>query len=51
LFDYVVLTSVNRDDLEDGGASHFAECVKEIKKEKKKDDFIRSIIDGMVPSN
>jgi len=25
--------------------------VKEIKKEKKKDDFIRSIIDGMVPSN
>ena len=32
LFDYVVLTSVNRDDLSDGGASHFAECVKEIKK-------------------
>ena len=32
LFDYVVLTSVNRDDLEDGGSSHFAECVKEIKR-------------------
>ena len=32
MFDYVVLTSVNRDDLEDGGASHFAECVKEIKR-------------------
>ena len=32
LFDYVVLTSVNRDDLDDGGASHFAECIKEIKK-------------------
>jgi len=32
LFDYVVLTSVNRDDLEDGGAGHFAECIKEIKK-------------------
>ena len=32
LFDYVVLTSVNRDDLEDGGASHFADCIKEIKK-------------------
>ena len=31
LFDYVVLTSVNRDDLSDGGASHFAECIKEIK--------------------
>ncbi len=32
LFDYVVLTSVNRDDLEDGGSSHFAECISEIKK-------------------
>lgn len=25
---YVVITSVDRDDLRDGGASHFAECVK-----------------------
>ena len=33
LFDYVVLTSVDRDDLEDGGASHFAACIREIKKE------------------
>ncbi len=32
LFDYVVLTSVNRDDLSDGGASHIANCIKEIKK-------------------
>jgi len=29
---YVVLTSVNRDDLSDGGAAHFAACVREIKK-------------------
>jgi lipoic acid synthetase len=29
---YVVLTSVNRDDLADGGAAHFAACVREIKK-------------------
>ena len=29
---YVVLTSVDRDDLEDGGAGHYAECVREIKK-------------------
>src|SRR5262245_42424380 len=29
---YVVLTSVNRDDLPDGGAGHFAACVREIKK-------------------
>ena len=29
---YVVLTSVNRDDLEDGGAEHYANTVKAIKK-------------------
>ena len=29
---YVVITSVDRDDLADGGASHYANCVKEIKK-------------------
>ncbi len=29
---YVVLTSVNRDDLPDGGAAHFAACVREIKR-------------------
>jgi lipoic acid synthetase len=28
---YVVLTSVNRDDLPDGGAAHFAACVRGIK--------------------
>jgi len=30
--EYVVITSVDRDDLDDGGASHYAECVREIKK-------------------
>uniref|UniRef100_A0A0B6ZYT6 Lipoyl synthase, mitochondrial n=1 Tax=Arion vulgaris TaxID=1028688 RepID=A0A0B6ZYT6_9EUPU len=29
--DYVVLTSVDRDDLPDGGAAHFAQTVREIK--------------------
>jgi lipoic acid synthetase len=29
--DYVVITSVDRDDLADGGASHYAACVREIK--------------------
>ncbi|EMO93087.1 lipoyl synthase [Leptospira interrogans] len=29
---HVVITSVNRDDLEDGGAAHFAKTVKEIRK-------------------
>ncbi|HXQ63272.1 MAG TPA: lipoyl synthase [Steroidobacteraceae bacterium] len=28
---YVVLTSVNRDDLDDGGASHYAACIRAIK--------------------
>ncbi|MFH4983530.1 hypothetical protein AB6A40_010239 [Gnathostoma spinigerum] len=32
---YVVLTSVDRDDLPDGGAAHIAETVKELKKAKK----------------
>ena len=31
--EYVVLTSVNRDDLPDGGAGHYAACVKRIKEE------------------
>lgn len=30
--DYVVLTSVNRDDLPDGGAQHYANAIKAIKK-------------------
>lgn len=29
---YVVITSVTRDDLDDGGAGHFARCVAEIRK-------------------
>lgn len=28
---YVVITSVDRDDLRDGGADHFAECIREIR--------------------
>jgi lipoic acid synthetase len=28
---YVVLTSVNRDDLDDGGAGHYAACVRRVK--------------------
>jgi lipoic acid synthetase len=29
---YVVITSVNRDDLEDGGSHHFAETVREVRR-------------------
>lgn len=30
--DYAVITSVTRDDLTDGGAEHFSNCIKEIRK-------------------
>jgi lipoic acid synthetase len=30
---YVVITSVDRDDLRDGGASHFADCVAAVRKQ------------------
>jgi lipoic acid synthetase len=29
---YVVITSVDRDDLRDGGASHFVDCIREVRK-------------------
>lgn len=32
--DFVVITAVNRDDLEDGGASQFVKCIEEIRKLK-----------------
>ena len=30
---YVVITSVDRDDLRDGGAGHFVECISEIRQQ------------------
>jgi len=30
---YVVITSVDRDDLRDGGASHFVECIEQVRAE------------------
>lgn len=33
---YIVLTSVDRDDLPDGGANHYARCIREIRKESPK---------------
>ena len=35
---YLVLTSVNRDDLEDGGAGHYAEVVRRVKAENPETD-------------
>jgi lipoic acid synthetase len=31
--DYVVITSVDRDDLKDGGAGHFVKCIEQIRKQ------------------
>jgi lipoyl synthase len=33
---YVVITSVDRDDLRDGGAAHFADCIKEVRQQSPK---------------
>ncbi len=41
---YVVLTSVDRDDLKDGGASHFAATIREIKRLDPK-----IIVEALVP--
>jgi lipoic acid synthetase len=41
---YVVLTSVDRDDMEDGGANHFAATIREIKRLSPK-----IIVEALVP--
>ena len=33
---YVVITSVDRDDLRDGGAGHFAECIRKVREQSPK---------------
>ena len=42
--EYVVITSVDRDDLPDGGASHYAACVREIKKQSP-----RTTVEALTP--
>jgi lipoic acid synthetase len=41
---YVVITSVDRDDLRDGGATHFAECIRAVRA-----DSPRTRIEVLVP--
>jgi len=41
---YVVITSVDRDDLPDQGAGHFAECIREIKKQRPE-----TIVEVLIP--
>jgi lipoic acid synthetase len=42
--DYVVLTSVNRDDLPDQGAGHFAACIREIRARAP-----RTLVEVLIP--
>ncbi len=42
--DYVVLTSVDRDDLSDGGASHLADCIRAVKSE-----FPEMLVEILIP--
>lgn len=46
---YVVLTSVDRDDLADGGAAHFAETIRRIK--QKKPDMLVEALTGDFAGN
>ncbi len=41
---YVVITSVDRDDLADGGAAHYAECVREVRRQSP-----ATVIETLVP--
>ncbi len=41
---YVVITSVDRDDLEDGGAAHYAECVRQVRHQSP-----ATVIETLVP--
>lgn len=42
--DYVVVTSVNRDDLDDQGAAHFAACIREIRARNP-----RTLVEVLIP--
>ena len=41
---YVVITSVDRDDLADGGAEHYAHCVREVRRQSP-----RTIVETLIP--
>jgi len=41
---YVVITSVDRDDLPDGGASHFAACIRSIRERSAK-----TVVETLIP--
>ncbi|MDA1263728.1 MAG: lipoyl synthase [Planctomycetota bacterium] len=42
--EYVVLTSVDRDDLPDGGAGHYAECIRQVRTHAT-----RTVVEALIP--
>jgi len=41
---YVVVTSVDRDDLEDGGSAHYAQCIREVRERSP-----RTVVETLIP--
>src|SRR3546814_1107996 len=41
---YVVITSVDRDDLRDGGAQHFADCIREARRSEEHTSELQSLM-------
>ena len=41
---YVVITSVDRDDLEDGGSAHYAQCIREVRAQSP-----RTVVETLIP--
>jgi lipoic acid synthetase len=41
---YVVITSVDRDDLADGGSAHYAECIRRVRARAP-----RTIVETLIP--
>lgn len=47
--DYVVLTSVDRDDLPDGGAGHYAACLRAIRSRTGHSRTGRTVVETLIP--
>src|SRR5688572_10440989 len=41
---YVVITSVDRDDLEDGGSAHYAACIRKVREQAP-----RTVVETLIP--
>ena len=41
---YVVITSVDRDDLPDGGSAHYAQCIREVRERSP-----RTVVETLIP--